>query len=81
MDANLPLGCLSCFCFGHSSECKSSSNHVASILESDFNNEQWTSIDSSNQVIDVLYDRVAKGVFIYNKNNEIWFNAPSKYSN
>lgn len=79
MDANLTLGCLRCFCFDHSVECKSSSNHVGFIIDSLFSDEDWTSIDSNDQVSNLVFDKQADGVYIYNKDKDIWFNAPSKF--
>ena len=78
LDANLTLGCLSCFCFGHSIECKSSSNHVGFNIDASFSDEDWTSIDSNDQVASLVFDKLADGIYIYNKDKDIWFNAPSR---
>ena len=76
MDANLTKGCLACFCYLHSSECNTSSNHFQ-IKLFQTNDEKWTSIDLENVVSNLEYDSKADGYFIYNLNKDVWFSAPS----
>jgi len=76
LDANLTKGCLSCFCYLHSSECNTSSNHLQILLQQS-NDDKWTSIDIDNKISNLEYDSQADGFFIYNTNRDIWFNAPS----
>lgn len=85
MDANLTSGCLPCFCYGHSAECKSSNNHIKSLItselrKSDFN--EWTAVDIFGKNVYVgLEDEQDSnsGIFLYSKSKDVWFNAPSIY--
>lgn len=81
MDANLTAGCLPCFCYGHSSECKSSTNHAVVNLASEFdgeNTDDWSAVDEKSEVVSLLPDPTVKGIFIYSSTNDLWFVAPGK---
>ena len=73
-DANLTSGCLQCFCFGHSADCKNSKNFVPVILESDL--IEWTASDANGNSFFVGEDQ-SNGIFVNNQDKEVWFNAPS----
>ena len=76
MDANLTSGCLSCFCYGHSSQCSSSFNYVENILKLDTKLWSATSLDGS---IEKTVSLENEAMFIYNIDEDIWFNAPQKF--
>lgn len=80
MDANLTIGCLPCFCFGHSSECKSSTNYYEINLESSVeqnNLNAWTATDAEGRLVYVGQDESASnGIFVFSQEKDIWFNAP-----
>ncbi|RNA00650.1 Laminin subunit gamma-1, partial [Brachionus plicatilis] len=81
-DANLTLGCLPCFCFGHSSDCVKATNYVPYSIESKYelnNLENWTAIDSDGNLVFVGLDEKNKAIFVNPKDRDFWFNAPSQY--
>lgn len=80
MDAKFTIGCLPCFCFGHSSDCKSSTNYYEINLESSVeqnNLNAWTATDSEGRSVYVGLDESASnGIFVFSQEKDIWFNAP-----
>ncbi|CAF0708121.1 unnamed protein product [Brachionus calyciflorus] len=81
-DGNLTSGCLQCFCYGHSSNCNGSKNHVSVLLESSsrFNNLiDWTSTDANGNNVFVGQDDSNDGIFVNTQDKEVWFNAPSQF--
>ena len=79
----MSIGALPCFCFSHSSECRSSSNHYDVNIESNLlagNDDAWSVIDGMNEPFNFGYDASnGNGLFVYAQNKEVWFNAPSKW--
>jgi laminin gamma 1 len=80
LDGNLTVGCLPCFCFGHSSECKSSTNHFEVNLESSVNLKnlnEWTASDAEGRSVYVGSDESdSNGIFVFSQEKDVWFNAP-----
>lgn len=73
LDANLTSGCSECFCFGHSSQCSSAFNFIANDIKA---GDLWTATNLDGSVHKtVQFDNDAQ--FIYNTDEDIWFNAPA----
>ena len=81
LDANLPAGCLPCFCNDHSSECVSSRNHAALDLETVFDQDDlfdWTAVKTDGESASLTTDTLNKGIIAYSNFEDIWFSAPSE---
>ncbi|XP_015786767.1 laminin subunit gamma-1-like [Tetranychus urticae] len=52
------FGCLSCFCFGHSSVCESAEDYSGHTIESLFykDSEKWTAIDVSGRQVNIIHN-------------------------
>ena len=73
MDGNSTLGCLECFCFGHSSQCSSAFNYISVDLKSGSKLWTATNLDSS---IDKTVSIDNEGYFIYNTDTNTDTNNP-----
>lgn len=81
LDPTLTKGCLSCFCYGHSSDCTSSKNYLSYSIESNNelrNLEEWKAVDSLGQRMFVNVDN-ATGVSLLGTEKDGWFVAPNTY--
>jgi laminin gamma 1 len=80
LDSNNILGCLPCFCNGHTSECQSADNHYRSQIVSNFRNDNdlWSAVDASNENIDLKNDNLTGSIFVSSNIRDVWFSAPSK---
>ena len=80
MSAGNTLGCLACFCYGHSSDCSSARGYVAQFIQSDFSSgtQRWRAATRDNrQYIDLRYDSIAQNIGVSSPNNEaVYFVAP-----
>ena len=83
LNGNHTHGCLSCFCFGHSSECASSSNYENIDLKSSFdanNMDGLVATVANGELVNIGSDtNINEGVFVFSQNKDIWFNLPCKY--
>lgn len=83
MDANLTIGCLPCFCFGHSSDCQSSTNYYQINIESSVeqnNLNAWTASDADGRPVYVGQDESASnGIFVFSQDKDVWFDAPGMH--
>lgn len=77
------LGCVPCFCFGHSSVCTSSPGYSVLRLESTFNRdaERWVARDSQGNPVSLNFNTFARniGATSGHLDNPIYFHAPDKY--
>ena len=73
-------GCIPCFCFGHSSECESSSNFKSLAQESTFNADnldELTAFDSNGNSIYIGSDsNINDGLYVFSQDKDIWFHLP-----
>lgn len=77
-----PFGCISCFCFGHSSECSVASGYYEANLTSNFEtgNQRWTAMDRVGNVVDTQYNSISGHLGVESQGSEqIYFVAPSNY--
>jgi len=81
LDQKHPEGCLQCFCFGHTSQCSSAFNYVAKNLTTTdkvLETYAWTASNLDGSVQKTV-SRENEALFVYNTNEDIWFNAPSYF--
>ncbi|KAK3087389.1 hypothetical protein FSP39_005285 [Pinctada imbricata] len=77
-----PSGCIPCFCYGHSSDCTSSTEYYAFSLDSDFTTgkQRWTAEDRSGNVIPTQYNGIQENIGVSAPGFEpVFFVAPAKY--
>jgi laminin, gamma 1 len=76
----LDIGCLPCFCYGHSSNCESASNYISSDVSSDKANlNSWTGVDSDNKPVFIGYENKSESIFIFSQDREAWLSAPREF--
>lgn len=76
------LGCVSCFCYGHSSICTSSPRYTKYNIESIFTRdaEKWNARDRGNREILFQYNPLDRNIGITIPNREpVYFVAPERY--
>ncbi|RUS73743.1 hypothetical protein EGW08_018504, partial [Elysia chlorotica] len=76
-----PFGCISCFCYGHSSECSSADGYYAHNITSDFDtgNQGWTAVDERGSEVASQYHGISKSFTIKGLNEILYFSAPARY--
>lgn len=82
LNVDLNIGCLPCFCFGHSSDCLKANNYAPYLIESNLqhgNLINWTAVDSNGNSVFVGTDEINGGIFVNTNDKDVWFNAPGKY--
>ncbi|GIY97709.1 laminin subunit gamma-1, partial [Caerostris extrusa] len=76
------FGCLFCFCFGHSSICRSAPGYSAVSIESTFVRdwERWDSIDYHKRVVPFKYGQINQEIEVTaNSREPVYFIAPARY--
>ncbi|KAF8777898.1 Laminin subunit gamma-1 like protein [Argiope bruennichi] len=76
------FGCLFCFCFGHSSVCRSAPGYSAFPIESTFIRdwEKWSSLDYHKRVVPFKYGQINQEIEVTaNSREPVYFIAPAKY--
>ncbi|KAL3871372.1 hypothetical protein ACJMK2_039377 [Sinanodonta woodiana] len=83
LDRNNPYGCISCFCYGHSSICNSASGYYTHAITTDFETgkQRWTAEDRSNNAVETQYNGILQnlGVSAPSGTDMVYFVAPSRY--
>ncbi|ELU03955.1 hypothetical protein CAPTEDRAFT_62597, partial [Capitella teleta] len=77
-----PLGCLSCFCHGHSSICESARGYSQMLIESDFisGSGGWTGQTRSGDDVELEFNAVTEKIGISAPSVDAsYFIAPEKY--
>ncbi|KAI0241520.1 Laminin subunit gamma-1 [Lamellibrachia satsuma] len=66
MSADNPQGCISCFCYGHSSVCSSAPGYTAKVIQSQFNTgrQRWKGIERGGKEIALDYNGVVQHIGI-----------------
>lgn len=78
-----PMGCVPCFCYGHSDQCTSTPGYSIYLTESTFHRdgERWIAKDSKGNEVPFRYnirDRQLEANAIY-QDNPVYFYAPEKF--
>ncbi|KAG5898178.1 hypothetical protein JTB14_013222 [Gonioctena quinquepunctata] len=82
LDAGNKFGCTPCFCFGHSSNCKSAHGFFKYSIESSFSrsDEKWTAEDQFGRKFNLKYDSFTHSVGVKALGDEIiYFVAPQRF--
>ncbi|KAM9324721.1 laminin subunit gamma-2 [Gastrophryne carolinensis] len=84
LQAGRPEGCLQCFCYGHVSSCRSSTDHSMTKMTSNFQNdlEGWTAVlkDGSPASVPIRKSRHHKEVYLASRQLEpLYFNASGAF--
>ncbi|XP_071154854.1 laminin subunit gamma-1-like [Mytilus edulis] len=77
-----PFGCVSCFCFGHSQDCISSTGYYATNIVTDFETgkQRWTASDRANNAITTQYNAFLQNLGVSSTGYEhVYFIAPARY--
>ncbi|XP_060569790.1 laminin subunit gamma-1-like, partial [Ruditapes philippinarum] len=78
-----PYGCISCFCYGHSSICTNATGYFPRPIHTDFETgkQGWTGIDRGNNEIQTQYNGILQnlGVSAPDGIDMVYFNAPARY--
>ncbi|CAG5119951.1 unnamed protein product [Candidula unifasciata] len=77
-----PYGCVSCFCYGHSTVCSSAPGYQAVNITSNFETgkQRWTAFTRSNREVETQYNGVIQNLGVSAESNEaVYFTAPSRY--
>ncbi|XP_074027988.1 laminin subunit gamma-1 isoform X2 [Leptinotarsa decemlineata] len=76
------FGCTPCFCFGHSSSCKSATGYSKYVIESSFSrsDEKWTANNQMRDDVNLKYDPYTRSIGVKAFNDEvIYFVAPRRF--
>ncbi|XP_066515117.1 laminin subunit gamma-3 [Hoplias malabaricus] len=77
-----PDGCQTCFCFGHSLACSSSSHHAAFNITSDFSEDAngWVGEFSGNQETHLLWKEGEVYLLPYSMQDAGYYKAPGRFT-
>lgn len=84
LDFENKFGCTPCFCYGHSSLCKSASGFSKYLLESSFarSSERWRAEDEYGRNVKLKYDTFSQSIGVQSVADEkIYFVAPDRFLN
>ncbi|XP_030761845.1 laminin subunit gamma-1-like isoform X2 [Sitophilus oryzae] len=76
------FGCTPCFCYGHSSQCKSAPGYFEYLLESTFakSSEKWKAEDPYGRNVPLKYEGISQSIGVQAKEEEaIYFVAPQRF--
>lgn len=77
------LGCVACFCYGHSNQCTSSKGYSIYPIESTFNrdSERWIVKDKYGNDISIQYNSLGQNIGATSSfhDNTLYFHAPHKF--
>ncbi|XP_067121237.1 laminin subunit gamma-1 [Centruroides vittatus] len=76
------FGCLPCFCFGHSSLCRSAPGYSSVLIESTFarDSERWHAIDYYGREVPIAYNAIEQLISINSLGSEtVYFSAPARF--
>ncbi|CAH1999429.1 unnamed protein product [Acanthoscelides obtectus] len=82
LDKSNRFGCTPCFCYGHSSQCKSAPGYARFMVESLFSKsgEGWTAEDQFGRNVTVAYESATHSISVKAYTDEIaYFVAPQRY--
>ncbi|KAK3719385.1 hypothetical protein RRG08_029540 [Elysia crispata] len=76
-----PFGCISCFCYGHSSDCSSAPGFYAMNITSDFatGNQGWTAVNQRNSEVATQYNGITQLLSLKSFSEKLYFLAPARY--
>lgn len=82
LDLDNEFGCTPCFCYGHSSQCKSAQGYYKYSIESTFGkgSEKWRAEDENGRQVQLKYEGISQSIGVQAKEDEsIYFSAPDRF--
>ncbi|XP_066151126.1 laminin subunit gamma-1-like isoform X1 [Euwallacea fornicatus] len=82
LDSDNEFGCTPCFCYGHSSECKSAPGYFRYLIESTFARgpEKWKSEDEHHRPHQIKYEAISQSIGVQSDGDEsIYLIAPDRF--
>ncbi|KAJ8300900.1 hypothetical protein KUTeg_022419 [Tegillarca granosa] len=82
LDARNPYGCVSCFCYGQSSDCASATGYYATSITTDFSTgpQRWKAADRAGTNIETQYNGILGNLGVSSLSQEpVYFLAPARY--
>lgn len=83
LDADNLFGATPCFCYGHSSVCKSASGYARGVTESVFarSDEKWTAIEQpAGRLLNIAYNSLLQNIGVSAPGRDaVVFSAPDRY--
>lgn len=82
MDENNEFGCTPCFCYGHSSVCKSAVGYSRVQIHSFFDrsSEKWTAVDDQKRPVALNYNGLVQNIEVSAPDRSaIYFVAPDRF--
>ncbi|ESN95416.1 hypothetical protein HELRODRAFT_193581 [Helobdella robusta] len=83
MNLDNPLGCLPCYCYGHSSRCTLSLGYFMQYIHSDFQNgaQGWRGMSGSDVEVPLQFDQHRRAVRLSSSRHDaqVYFVAPDRY--
>ncbi|XP_060520343.1 laminin subunit gamma-1-like isoform X2 [Cylas formicarius] len=82
LDTDNEFGCTPCFCYGHSSQCKSAPGYFRYHIESTFskNSERWRAEDEYGSNIPIKYEGISQSIGVKAGGDQaIYFVAPDRF--
>ncbi|KAL1516830.1 hypothetical protein ABEB36_000679 [Hypothenemus hampei] len=82
LDSENEFGCTPCFCYGHSSECRSALGYSRYSLESGFvkSSEKWRAEDQYSRPVPIKYEAVSQSIGVLAQEDDAaYFVAPDRF--
>ncbi|CAM1303920.1 LAMC3 (predicted), partial [Pycnogonum litorale] len=82
LDESNEFGCISCFCYGHSSICSSATGYSVYNITSSFerDSDKWRVVDGSGNDVEFQYNNLLQNIGITSSPiSPIYFSAPERY--
>jgi len=82
LDAENAFGCTPCFCFGHSSVCKSTTGYAKALYESVFarGDGKWTAVEHPDKPLSLAYNSQVQNIGVSAPGREpVYFLAPDRF--
>ncbi|XP_064648977.1 laminin subunit gamma-1-like isoform X2 [Lineus longissimus] len=81
LDEDNPKGCISCFCYAHSSVCTSAPGYKAKLIASDFSQDVdlWKGVSEDGAEAPLQYDGREATIALNSNGPTMYFTAPERY--
>nr|CAG4649913.1 EOG090X005Q [Sida crystallina] len=82
LDPENLFGSSPCFCYGHSSVCRSASGYAQSLTESVFarSDEKWTAVENGDKATSLSYNSIIQNIGVSAPGRDaVYFVAPDRY--
>ncbi|XP_066148589.1 laminin subunit gamma-1-like [Euwallacea fornicatus] len=82
LDLENEFGCTPCFCYGHSSQCRSAQGYSKYALESSFakGSEKWRAEDQYGKNVPIKYETISQSIGVKSQDEEVvYFLTPHRF--